>query len=503
MADFDDTQIEEYIKKWFDLTPDQYRHQLDKEMKTADRCWNTLKASEHSATKELARNPLLLAMLCIVYDETQDFPRNRADLYEKALTIFLERWAAEKRVDRGPSMNKYLDISAEKRMLSEIAARNFEANRFFFSKDELINQIREFGARNVNTIEMFNARKILDTILIDQGLFVERVRGSYSFSHLTFQEYLTANYIVRDTRSIKALAKKHLHDHQWREVFLLTSGLMHEANDLLKAMEAEAAKLINTPKFKALFRWAERITDTTDDQDNISKRLFAIRQYFFLWLFNEIDEVVKKRVQYDLHFYRYLNLDYYQYIYPTNLKLNHYLYFNLYLKLDVSMNFYLYLSNTELKLDLYLGPDLYLDLYRYVDPYFYTLFSPASGDRFDKELEGRIAFIKHIEEMRIFKGVDLQRMVQRFNEQRKFIKAAAEMKSVVPPSESIHDTWLSVLGITDEMLAISYEELEKYLEYLHTMEFIIKCRKAAGRVSPDVWQGIENRFLTGDKPHGI
>ena len=73
----------------------------------------------------------MLAMLCIVYDGTQDFPRNRANLYEKALAIFLERWSAEKRVRRDESISQSLDIEDEKRMLSEIAAENFEANRLF------------------------------------------------------------------------------------------------------------------------------------------------------------------------------------------------------------------------------------------------------------------------------------------------------------------------------------------------------------------------------------
>ena len=33
MAEFDDVQIDAYIKNWFDSTPDQYRRQLDEEMK--------------------------------------------------------------------------------------------------------------------------------------------------------------------------------------------------------------------------------------------------------------------------------------------------------------------------------------------------------------------------------------------------------------------------------------------------------------------------------------
>ena len=273
MADFDDSQIETYIKNWFDSTPHQYRYQLDKEMKTAEQCWKALNTIGHHATKELARNPLLLTLLCMVYDNSQNFPRNRADLYEKALSIFLEEWAAEKRIRRDESISQYLDIAAEKRMLSEIAAKNFEVDRLFFGEGEILALIREFGKGNANTPPTFNASKILETILVDQGLFVERVSNFYSFSHLTFQEYLTANYIVRDTRSIRGLAKKHLHKDQWREVFLLTSGLMHEADDLLEAMEAKTSKSINTDRIKSLFRWVERITDTTDNQySGLAKR---------------------------------------------------------------------------------------------------------------------------------------------------------------------------------------------------------------------------------------
>ena len=89
-------------------------------------------------------------------------------------------------------------------------------------------------------------------------------------------------------------------------------------------------------------------------------------------------------------------------------------------------------------------------------------------------------------------------MVQRLNEQQEFIKAAVEGKSVEPPTDSIHDTWLSVLGITDEMLAIPREALEAYVTYLEAVELIVACKEAAGRVSPDTWQQIEDRFLTVD-----
>ena len=54
------------------------------------------------------------------------------------------------------------------------------------------------------------------------------------------------------------------------------------------------------------------------------------------------------------------------------------------------------------------------------------------------------------------------------------------------------------MQITDEMLAISHEELESYLQYLRVVELIVDCKEAAGRVSSDVWDGIEKRFLTSE-----
>ena len=507
MADFDDSQIHTYIRNWFDSTPDQHRKQLDEEMGTAEQCWKTLNAQEHQATKELARNPLLLTLLCMVYDGSQNFQRNRASLYEDAFNIFLKEWAAEKKVSRGASINQYLDVADEKRMLSKIAAENLEANRLFFTEDELISQIQNFGEGNANTLETFNVPKILEAILIDQGLFVEQVRGSYSFSHLTFQEYLTANYIVGDTRSIQGLVNSHLHDWQWREVFLLTAGLMREADDLLTAMETEAAECIKTDGLKALFQWVERITDTTNKQHSeLSQRAFAINQYLVLNQLNKFHEKVKYKTEQSQDSYldevsynfrgnlNYLSSDFYIYIYE------------IYGDISSSVDIYEDLRHYR---DLY--PDLYLycnqartfdanllsyyDFYHYVDAAFHSSNFSEFGEKFDRELSKRIKIVKCMKEAKIFRGMDLDRMVQRFNEEREFIKAAGEGKSVKPPAESIHDTWLSVLGITDDLLAISDEGLENCYRYLQAVKLIIECKGAAGSVSPKVWQEIEAKLL--------
>ena len=213
VADFDDSQIKRYIYNWFTSMSNGSTRRLDGEITTADLCWGTLNATEHQVTKELVRNPLLLTFLCLVYGKTHNFPRNRAALYEKALNIFLEKWPDEKHVSRDSSVSQYLNIWDEERLLSEIAAKNFEEDCLLFKKNELVDQIKEFGERNSITLSKVDAHKVLEAIAVEQGFFVERVSGVYSFPHLTFQEYLTANYFVK-AQSIQRLVTDHLHDSE-------------------------------------------------------------------------------------------------------------------------------------------------------------------------------------------------------------------------------------------------------------------------------------------------
>ena len=573
MANFDDSQVKAYINNWFESTSDPYRRQLDAEMETAEQCWKELNETEHQSTKELARNPLLLTLLCMVYDNTQNFPRNRASLYEDALNIFLREWAAEKRIRRDSSVSQYLDISDEKRMLSEIAAKYFEVNRVLFNENELINQIQAFGKGSANIPPTFNPSKILKTITVEQGLFVERINRFYSFSHLTFQEYLTANYIAGDARSIKGLVTDHLYHDGWREVFFLTAGLMREADHLLEQMQTEAAKFITTDRLKALFRWATCITDTPDaSYSGIAKRAFAIHQFFSLWRLNKMSETIENTVNQfpvhnlgfslhpefvlhqepyfdlnrDLNYYRDLyqdlnrdldiHIDFYQEPYQgvdLDLYLELSLYPDLYQSVDPGLRLYqdphpnvavdiyhdvdLY-QDLYLNLDLYFkiilnghqalyqnrypelypNPNLYQDLYRYIDTTSYPPVFTELSNRFLTKLSRGTALVKRMEQVKIFKGVDLQRLVQKFNEQLEFIKAARIGKSIAPPEESIHETWLSVLDITDDMLAISHEEMESYIQYLRAVDLIVECKEAAGRVTPAIWKRIEDQLLAWD-----
>jgi predicted NACHT family NTPase len=271
MAAFEDEQIEQFIKNWFQKS-------RDLEVGTAERCWELLNSKDYQAAKELAQTPLLLTLLCVVYDEFQDFPKKRHALYGEALDVLLRKWASEKRIQRNPI---YQELSAELEldMLAEIAYTSFVDDQLFFSKDRLIKQIREFLVDNLNAPIHLDAETVLREIEIQQGILVERARDAYSFSHLTFQEYLTAKCIV-DNQKIDQLVRDHVTEQHWREVFLLVAGLApgkRGADDLLVAMERQAQTYLTSDNLKATIVWATLATKNSPGKtEALAKRVAAI-----------------------------------------------------------------------------------------------------------------------------------------------------------------------------------------------------------------------------------
>lgn len=272
MADFNNEQIEQYITNWFNSEVDQHEQ-------TAANCWSLLKQPEFKAAKELARTPLLLTFLCLVYDKSETFPNNRSELYRKALQILLEEWAAEKRIRRD-KIYQGLNTGLEEILLAKVAYQGFEQDKLFYDRQSLIEQIKDFLASNLNAPQHLDGKKVLNAIEVQQGILVQRAENIYSFSHLTLQEYLTAQYIV-DNNLIKYLVAHHLTDTRWREVFLLVAGLIRAgADELLLLMEQQAIAFLDTPvgkqKLIPILNWGENITKgSTGDLKPVAKRAIA------------------------------------------------------------------------------------------------------------------------------------------------------------------------------------------------------------------------------------
>ncbi|NER80881.1 MAG: NACHT domain-containing protein [Leptolyngbya sp. SIO1D8] len=168
IADFDDEQIEQFIRRWFSSD-------LDQEVETASRYWKMLQKAENKATKELAQTPLLLTFLCLIYDRSQILLSNRSTLYGKALDILLNEWAADKRLERDPIYEGF-HPDLEKVLLSKVAYSNFEEDRLFFSKPDITDRITHFLADTLDAPKYLDGEAVLTDIEVQQGILVERAR---------------------------------------------------------------------------------------------------------------------------------------------------------------------------------------------------------------------------------------------------------------------------------------------------------------------------------------
>jgi hypothetical protein len=249
IAEFDNEQIEQFINRWFNSAEDQ-------SLEVAAKYWEMLNQAEHQATKELAQTPLLLTFLCLIYDRKQMLPSKRSTLYGNALDIILYEWSAQKRIGKD-SIHEKLYPDLEKILLAGIAYESFRQDELFFSKKTITTHISKFLADTIENPKYLNADAVLTAIEVQQGILVKRATDAYSFSHLTLQEYLTAQHIV-EKQLEGELVKVHLTDENWREVFLLVSGVMKSrASQLFREIEQQAQIYIEPyEKVKGLVRWA-------------------------------------------------------------------------------------------------------------------------------------------------------------------------------------------------------------------------------------------------------
>ena len=272
MADFSKAQVNAYARNWFRNAPNIAKDFLKE-----------LQQEENSGVRDLGRSPLLFSMICLAYEETLTIPKRRVELYEEALDALLKKWDSSRKIRRDQNY-KNLSLGHKKQMFARIAAGYFDKGIIFFSKRNIAEKIGDY----LNTLppdaenNMPDGEAILEAISAQHGILVERVRGIYSFSHLTFQEYYTAKYITDNAnRGTLDQLTKHLSDTRWREVFLLTASLLHEVTPLFESMQTAAQTiLINNQKLLSTQAWAiQRANSILAYRESTKRTLYW---YFFL-----------------------------------------------------------------------------------------------------------------------------------------------------------------------------------------------------------------------------
>ena len=233
IADLDEKRIRQLSENWHSALLDNQ---------------NQAKADSDSVCKiimqdpritALARNPLLLTTLLFVKRWIGYLPTKKCQLYQEMIKLLLVSWNA--------AAHLRMDMDETEPQLAFVAYKMTNEGKQTVKKEELIQYINDarrslpelLGYTKVSPAEFIDQVESRSSILIQQGL-EEDERGnlvqSYEFSHLSFQEYLTAKAISENwlpenehTDSLStylSILKDHCSKTQWWEVIPLTAVLL-------------------------------------------------------------------------------------------------------------------------------------------------------------------------------------------------------------------------------------------------------------------------------------
>jgi hypothetical protein len=429
VADFNEPQVRAFAQHWFKTMMGDESAGLAR----AQKFLGLLFLEENKPIRELAITPILLSLTCTVFHQTGKFYSKRSKLYEEGLELLLEQWDKSRSIERDEI---YRDLSVERKLelLSYLAVKKFEQEQYvLFEQAEIEGYIAEFlgiGSRD--------SRVVLRAIELQHGLLIERAQKVWSFSHLTFQEYLIANYIVQK-HQVKKLVIRHLVEKRWKEIFLLVSALVDDGNDLLEIMGAVASNYTRNPKLQNLLMWANQVTYGSRGAFKLAaKRSAALDLAFALG-------TVRRST---------LNLtpDFLP-LYSTTL--------------------------TNSGFDLFFGLD-YECLYDLSCNYaldFSLVSQFAAAEVFNRDID----FTELMNQLKFIEN--------RFPNENYLLETKQEF------AECVYQIWLNALHIEKAWLELTELEVEAMTHTLYINELIIKCKEAMTQLSMKDWEKIEERIL--------
>jgi hypothetical protein len=278
---FTPAQTEQYIETWFRTAQPFLQNQAI----SARGLIQALR--ERPQIAGLAQNPLLLSLICSLYQQDQlTLPARRSQIYQQAVNCMLGEWNQTR-------SNHNADRTAAKiRLLEELAYHFTCEGQEVFDYDDLYDWVESYleedaprDLRDDKTGALIAELSEDDGIL--QKLYRDKQDDQYLFLHRTFQEYFTASYLRRSIKKHKQnpsyvpeLVRNYGWDYDWHETLTLLAGLMKEPIVLIAAIAAEKDDIFQTQLLLAGRCIAECSQFSDPLIDNLIDRIYQFWQKY-------------------------------------------------------------------------------------------------------------------------------------------------------------------------------------------------------------------------------
>jgi hypothetical protein len=220
---FTDEKAGEYVRKWFAQEREISRDEAER--------WAEAFMNESAAVPDLRANPLMLALMCILYRGEGSLPRDRAEVYERCAKLLFHKWDARRHI--------HVDLQAGH--LLEPALGHLA--HWLFTRDEAQSAVpeRELVEEAVAVLLEYGFEPEVQARAAAEE-FVDFCRGRmwvlsdvgttaageplYAFTHRTFMEYFAAAHLAYTSDTPEELARvlaPHVAADEWEVARCLRS----------------------------------------------------------------------------------------------------------------------------------------------------------------------------------------------------------------------------------------------------------------------------------------
>jgi len=230
VRDFSDADIAQFLRNWhLAVAVGEMGPGLDAQARAEKQTQQLLRSIQtNKRVRELALNPLLLTVIALVHRDRVKLPDRRAELYAEAVDVLLGKWDEARGVQEVAILpDRSFDAGDKRLLLQRLALHMHEAQQKEIAAEDLRRLLGEYFHGLLPDWRQVSGAvdRFLNVVEERTGLLAARGEGIYSFSHLTFQEYLAALALAaRDDYIAYTLA--HCGDPWWREALLLEAGFL-------------------------------------------------------------------------------------------------------------------------------------------------------------------------------------------------------------------------------------------------------------------------------------
>lgn len=304
LAPLNKVQIETFIQTWFQEA------EANSPIATSGLAQQLMAELQFPKNKRFAHwasRPMILHLLCWIFQYLGHLPRSQFSLYELGITRILELWQPSSNPNYEPTIYSELNLYERYRLLSYVAVQTFETKEIFFN----LKKAKQYIGAYLKSLPSFTTGRktlaqysalVLAEIEEQHGLIFERTQGLYTFESISVHEFLIGHYLLQnfDPNNLYHTLETPI-PRPWYKLFSSLTQEMQHIDDFLLHVKHKIDQIIAKDKKVQIFlSWINQKSILV----KVPYSITAVRAFYFS---QAIDHLFDPRISNPIDFSHAVN----------------------------------------------------------------------------------------------------------------------------------------------------------------------------------------------------